>query len=70
MIWRVWEGEMTATTLDFCFDRMEYFASVLINPTPEWAELCLPVLTHCSVGGSGPSVYLHVTGLSFDWSDN
>lgn len=37
---------MTVTTLDFCFDRMEYFASVLINPTPEWAGLCLPVLTH------------------------
>lgn len=59
---------MTATTLDFCFDRMGRLRLRADKSNPQVGRT-LPD-TECSVGGSGPSAYLHVTGLSFDWPDN
>lgn len=62
-----WEGEMTATALDLCLDRTEYFASAADKSKPRVGHT---PNTYCAVGGSGPSAYLHVTGLSFDWPDS
>lgn len=66
-----WEGEMTATTLDFCWNLTDYFASAADKSKTRVGRTLLACSsTYCPVGGSGPSANQHVTGLSFDWPDN